>query len=320
MTHPDAGTPPDVPNPVEFRGVGRTFGARKQVAAGCDHEVVTHPLFPSGGDPDVVCVAGDWHGNTRWAERMLELLAGRSQVILHAGDWGLWSESPSMRKYVSRQDRLLTANDSYLIVTPGNHENWDRLAALPVDPNTGLQKLTDRIWFAPRGYRWRWGDSVWLSLGGAVSVDRKWRRAGSDWWPAEQITVADVEAAAAAGPADVMVCHDAPAGAAVPGLSLHEWPADAIADSHVNRGLIRRVVEACQPRWLWHGHMHARYADRLEIGRRADRPDWDGFLEVRGLDCDGGDWRDNLALVGPDGAPLPWLGPTEDDRRGRDVL
>lgn len=265
-----------------------------------------HPLFPGDQDPVQICVAGDWHGNTAWAVSQLERIRGRARVILHVGDWGLRRESPSMIKYVSLQQKQLTAIDAFLVVTPGNHEDWFRLATMPADPSTGLQKLTNRIWFAPRGFRWQWADKTWLSVGGAVSVDRDRRTEGRDWWPAEAIDDADVERAVDGGVADVMITHDAPAAAYVPGLPSDQWPADAITDSNEHRARLQAIVDACRPQHLWHGHMHVRYSDRIELGLRGDRPEWDGLLTVHGLDGDQGQWRNNMAFVDCDGSPIPW--------------
>jgi len=100
-----------------------------------------------------------------------------------------------------------------------------------------------------------------------------------------------------AGPADVMVTHECPAGVehrfppTPPGWA----PAD-VRRSDVHRGLLREVVLGVRPRWLMHGHLHLSYQRMVDLG--------DGPIEVTGLDCDGAN-RGNWAIL--DVTIMRWL-------------
>jgi len=81
------------------------------------------------------------------------------------------------------------------------------------------------------------------------------------WWPEELITDEDVEAASAVGPVDVMLTHDSPETTELRN-ELHNmrdawnlgYKIDAVSAG--NRRRLERVVEAVQPKFLFHGHYH----------------------------------------------------------------
>jgi len=250
--------------------------------------------------PERIGVAGDWHGNMAWATRAVRkisalLPADGPRIIVHLGDFGIWP-GPGGREYLSRLDAALTAAGAVLSFVDGNHEDFAQLAKLQSGPD-GRAQVSERIWHLPRGYRWRWHGRDWLALGGAVSLDRAGRTAGADWWPEEEITWPQAASVIEAGPADVMVTHECPAGIAhvfppvPPG-----WSPDDLRRSEAHRGLLREVVLAVRPRWLMHGHLHLSYQRQVDLGG--------GPIEVTGLDCDGaasGNW----AIL--DVASMRWL-------------
>lgn len=227
----------------------------------------------------VIALAGDWHGNRQWAGGRIQGIGERGiETILHLGDFGVWP-GPSGNAFLQSVDKACErAGVDQVLVTPGNHDDWGRLTqmwSLPKyrDPETGDPlplHLTDHITVLPRGHVWEIDDRRFLSLGGAPSVDRKWRTPGRDWWPEEAITEEDVERASRngspeRGQIDVMITHDSPerpwmvpeVEAIVHGDAAEfAWPPDALADAAVGRQRLSRVVEAIRPRLLVHGHYH----------------------------------------------------------------
>jgi hypothetical protein len=242
--------------------------------------------------PDQVGVAGDWHGNTAWATRAVRkmcalLPADEPRIIVHLGDFGIFA-GPRGQEYLSQLDAALAASAAELWFVDGNHEDFSLLARLHPGPD-GRERVTDRIWHLPRGYRWSWHGREWLALGGGVSLDRAGRTPGLDWWPEEEITRAQAAAVIDAGPAAVMVTHECPAGVE------HDfppppswWAAADLRRSDMHRALLREVVLAVRPRWLMHGHLHIEYERRVDLGG--------GPLEITGLDCDGAD-HGNWAIL-----------------------
>jgi hypothetical protein len=254
----------------------------------------------AAAEPNRIAVAGDWHGNTAWAVRAVRKMTALlpddgPRVILHLGDFGIWP-GRSGRDYLSRLDVALAARGAELWFVDGNHEDFTQLAMLRPGPD-GREQVTGRIWHLPRGYRWRWHGREWLALGGAVSLDRAGRTAGVDWWPEEEITWRQARSVIDAGPADVMVTHECPAGVEhvfPPPPSW--WSPDDLRRSDAHRALLREVVLAVRPRWLMHGHLHIGYQRRVDLGF--------GPVEVTGLDCDG---AESLNWATLDVASMRWL-------------
>lgn len=254
-----------------------------------------HPLFPGGSAPRAVALAGDWHGNSTRGRVVIEKAAAAgADLVIELGDFGWWTPGRETDRYIGALDRALTFHGLTLLWLDGNHEDFDSLYEIPIDPGTGLRKITDRIWHLPRGYRWVWAEQVWMALGGAVSVDKGGRTSGVDWWPHETLTAADLHRATADGRVDVMLTHDAPAGVVIPGIDDRAgnggWPADVIAEANTHRELLRGVVDLVHPARLWHGHYHVRYDGQLVSAAEST-------TKVGGLAHDVGRWEDNVALV-----------------------
>lgn len=111
---------------------------------------------------------------------------------------------------------------------------------------------------------------TWLALGGAGSIDRLVRVPGHSWWPEEVITDADVVTAAASGPVDVLVCHDAPSAVRTTRVGSRRQvelydprlspPPEIVAWCDSSRRLLDRAVASLKPRLVVHGHHHVAYA------------------------------------------------------------
>jgi hypothetical protein len=257
----------------------------------------------NSGVPARVGVAGDWHGNAAWATRAVRKITALlpddgPRIILHLGDFGIWPGRGG-QDYLARVDAALAAAEAELWFVDGNHEDFGQLARLRPGPDGphDREPVTDRIWHLPRGHRWHWHGREWLALGGAVSLDRAVRTRGADWWPEEEITRSQAAAVIDAGPCDVMVTHECPAGVehAFPPPPPDWAPAD-LRRSDAHRALLREVVLGVRPGWLMHGHLHIGYQRRVDLGG--------GPIEITGLDCDGAE-HSNWAIL--EVAGMRWL-------------
>lgn len=232
-----------------------------------------------------VGLLGDTEGDRIALREAITLFAEHGiRTVLHLGDFylGVGFERAA-KKRLLQTDAWLAENDQIWLVTPGNHENWDRLAAKKPGPD-GLLWFADHIAFIPRGHRWVWGDIRFVSLGGAPSVNRDRLTEGRTWWPGEQIADADVDQVTAGGYADVMLTHDAPDPLnpkvqTVVERNPHGWSTEALAYAAVGRARVTRAFQAVKPRLLVHGHHHL--ADRATI--RLHDTGWDTEIVSLGM-------------------------------------
>lgn len=226
----------------------------------------TPPVTPSFLDPpDRIAIAGDWHADIHYAVAAIEHAAQRDvDVLIQLGDFGYNCTD----EYLDALDEELLLHDMVLGFVDGNHENFDRLYSWPV-ADDGLRHLRARVVHLPRGFRWHWGTTRCLAVGGAYSIDRCLRIPGRSWWAQESITTEQACAIVAQGHADAMFCHDCPAGITVPGAARDRlgFPAAELERSEEHRALLRAIVDAVQPARLWHGHFHHRYQALLDGGR-----------------------------------------------------
>ena len=255
----------------------------------------------------LVGLAGDWHGNTRWAINVISVFADLSiNHVYQLGDFGFWPGYDGAA-YVSQILSVCESRGVRLLIVPGNHEDYTQIE----DPETAdgtvppLQVLGEgegwQVAVAPRGYRWTDGGRRFLALGGAPSIDFPNRRLGKDWWQEEMIRDSDLLRLHGGEEVDVMLAHDAPDGgtAAVqeiidtpPHLSM--WSDAGLAYAREGRLKMNAAVEMVNPRVFAHGHMHVK-------GERYDEE-----LDRRyvSLGPDGQLW--NIALLDLDTLKIHW--------------
>jgi len=250
--------------------------------------------------PGQIMVAGDWHGNQYWAQNVIrrvpQLLSGEPRrVLLHLGDFGIWPGAEG-RRYLSMVSAALDQVNAELWFIDGNHEDFGQLAELASSTPPNQRVLVrPHIFHLPRGHRWIWHGRTWLACGGGVSLDRAARTEGQDWWPEEEITCEQAAAIIDRGHADVMVCHDCPAGVAHTfGRPPSWWAAADLARNQAHRERLQLIVDALRPTHLMHGHLHRSYQSSCDFGA--------GPVQVTGL-CDDGR-LDNFAVL--DTASMSW--------------
>lgn len=214
-------------------------------------------------------LAGDWHGDLRWAEVALPTLAAAGvREVHHLGDFGMWPGAAG-RAFADGVERVCAEHGLALRVTPGNHEDYDQIVRLPrEDRGDGMGRvawLRAHVAILPRGHRWEVGTGAArrtvVSVGGAASVDLEWRAPGRSWWPEEAITDVDVALVETSGAADILLTHDAPtvstpAVAAILQDNPMGWPEPALRYAATSRRQVARVVAATRPRLHVHGHYH----------------------------------------------------------------
>lgn len=229
-----------------------------------------------------VLLVGDTHGNTPWLERTVipTALANDAALIIQVGDFGWWPDRDSGRRFIA----AARSSPVPILFLDGNHEHHPSLACAMRDARTDdIVPMGGSLGYLPRGTVLDLDGVRALACGGAHSIDRQLRRAGVGWFDEEHVSTEDVERCAAAGTVDVLLCHDAPAGWAIPDMQEdHRLPARwraELPDCHAHRDVLATVMAACRPRVVVHGHYHQAY----ELGVAMA---W-GEVSVLGLSEDG---------------------------------
>lgn len=221
-------------------------------------------------------VFGDWHGNLGFAATALAAAheLNIDGPYLHVGDFGFWGighEESSDPNYLPGLEVLLAAQGRTLLFVDGNHEEHSRLNALPKDAD-GLRRISEHMYHIPRGEVLQIGDKKVLGLGGAYSIDRKFRIKDYSWFEDEVISEADVQRALSQGPVDLMISHEAPMLKST--RTTGSFEIDQITSKQ--RDYVARVFVESEAKLLVHGHHHHAYSD--------------GYAgeSVIGLGCDSG--------------------------------
>lgn len=241
------------------------------------------------GEAGRVLLAGDWHGNTGWAETCLRTAADSGcEAVLQLGDFGLWPGRAD--EYLDRLDSAAGAAGVRLVWIDGNHEDHDALDRWRsgvdlADPVA----MREHVAWAGRGSRWTWSGRRFGALGGAVSIDRFLRRPGVNWWPQEKVTAADVERLGD-GPLDVLATHAAPGAVTFTVPPRLRLPASIIADAREVRTLLDGAVAATGAGLVVFGHHHMRVRSEAAGVRyeglahdKAGAPDAIAILDVASL-------------------------------------
>jgi len=212
-----------------------------------------------------VLIIGDSHRNVGFFEQAFDAAAANGCArIVQLGDFGFgwrWldlGDSLAICRFSAEVALLVERFGIPVDFVDGNHENFDRLLSMPLRDD-GTHEVAPGVRHLPRGYRYELDGCSFLALGGAVSLDKIARTALVSWWPDEAITDADV-AACGTGKVDVLLCHDMPLQSEIHGrirMSGYGIPADV--DAYLSRMKLSDVVDATEPDWIFHGHIHHRY-------------------------------------------------------------
>lgn len=259
-------------------------------------------------NPHVV-VFGDWHGNVRWAQRMVEKAAAATsaEVFYHVGDFGLWGLAPETfqasrdggegtgpsdgYRYLDAVNTVLARHGRELWVVLGNHENYDELERMPAD-SSGVRKHPQfpNIVFLPRSFVWEdpVSGKLFGCVGGAGSIDRVFRVEHESWWPQEEVTFTDLEVfknLPRSGDVEVFFSHDAPAGSGtVDDTRPPDYATpDVLQYCHRQRMLLRDALDWARPQIGFHGHWHT-YAENVVAGVGFDGQEYSARMFSLGMD------------------------------------
>ena len=246
-------------------------------------------------------IVGDTHGDVRDIVQVLNEMGKRKiSHVFVVGDFGLWTHFADGQEFLDTVQATAEANRLSVFAVGGNHENWDHwnwfVENMPSHKGFGMVRR--RVLLAPKTHEFRIANRQFVVAGGAVSVDKEWRKQSERdrpnkygpktlWWPNEELTDEDVDKIKQmtfANPhVDVLLTHDCSNYTHFHGRLKPD------ADSERHRRRIDQVIQAVKPKVHFHGHMHNYYEweNVLSHGYSAfDNEPWTGPTTMTyGLEC-----------------------------------
>ena len=218
-----------------------------------------------------ILLLGDTHGSLRDFQAYAPYIRD-TDLVIQLGDFGfVWDDS----ERIEQLNALMEEVDVDLWWIDGNHENFDFLKMLfELTPDdTEPTRMTSRITYLPRGYRFELGGVKFMAFGGAVSIDKHRRTPYSSWWPQELITDEQV-ARVSDEPVDILLSHDVCSlTPSLERLLTNPIRPESEIECIDNRKRLGEVARRVTPWINIHGHYHAYYEDGFDNTR------------VIGLDC-----------------------------------
>lgn len=220
----------------------------------------------------VVAVAGDWHEDVSWAAQQIVAVARYGvSTLFHVGDFGVGA-APVNAAYVAAVEAACVRHDVTVLITPGNHEDWNLIDATPpvdrVDGWGPVKWLTNHVGVLPRNHRFTMTTPAgtirsFVSLGGAPSINYEDLTPHVDWWAQEALTYGDVVRAVEGGSADIMLAHDSPDAPyaidkvdRICAANPKGWSERALNYAREGRRMMTEAYEGVRPRVFFHGHYH----------------------------------------------------------------
>lgn len=139
-------------------------------------------------------VTGDCHSKFDKIFHLAEEnMLAKDDTILVLGDMGLFWRRDGKDAYENIQKLEKVGCNIWFI--DGNHENFDKLTALPPAADVG-RYVSEHIRWIPRGEEFYINSKRCLALGGADSIDRGRRIPHLTWWKQEQLNDEEAKAIA----------------------------------------------------------------------------------------------------------------------------
>lgn len=199
-----------------------------------------------------ILIAGDWHMNHRWAQEIISVAHAEGiNRIIQVGDFGVWPGKDGA-EYLRILSGALVDWDVKLYFVPGNHEDWNQIDSWSTrfsKNQDGHQEIEQNLFYAGKVNSWTWDGKRFASVGGAVSIDKKWRKVGLSWWPQEIISYHEKVEAIEMGKVDYLFTHDC--------HNFHPFShLKNDLDSTMHRQTITEIAGVLQPSRWFHGHYH----------------------------------------------------------------
>lgn len=197
-------------------------------------------------------IAGDWHMNHVWAKKVIDKAVKYNiDKIIQVGDFGIWP-GPEGEEYLNILSHYLVKRNINLYFLPGNHEDWNQIDSwvdrYPYNID-GHQEIRKNLFYTGKVNSWIWHDKVFAVVGGATSIDKKFRIPQKSWWPQEALNSEELLKAKKIGKVDYLFTHD------TSNQHPFNWLMNDLS-SEMHREYLTEVGKALRPFMWFHGHYH----------------------------------------------------------------
>lgn len=145
----------------------------------------------------MIYVTGDTHGQNDYFKLFVfakknKNLTKKDYVII-AGDFGAIWDRRTLQKDLDKYSKLPWTT----LFVDGNHENFNIINSFPIETWNGgkVHKIREDIIHLTRGQVFEIEGKKIFTMGGATSIDKKWRVPGISWWKEELPTYVDMNEA-----------------------------------------------------------------------------------------------------------------------------
>ena len=237
-----------------------------------------------------IAFLGDLHGNTNNAYKLIDFIMEHDNpdLLIQVGDMGVMGEL--FEKYLNKLNKKLESYNIELWFIDGNHENFNWLLNKVKNPH-GLNSITSKIKYIPRGTMLTLGKKNFYFCGGAFSIDKFMRTIYKSWWPQEILSKEETEELInyynenySNYKIDYFISHDTPLFEHYQDDSIFMNQSDFYED-YSHKINLRKIYELTKAPKIIHGHYH-RFNKFIQDG-----------VENITLNCDGSPFTEQYTIV-----------------------
>lgn len=208
-----------------------------------------------------IAFLGDLHGNTNNAYKLIDYIMEHDNpdLLIQVGDMGVMGEL--FEKYLNKLNKKLETYNIELWFIDGNHENFNWLLNKVKNPY-GLNSITSKIKYIPRGTMLTLGKKNFYFCGGAFSIDKFMRTIYKSWWPQETLSKEETEELInyynenySNYKIDYFISHDTPLFEHYQDDSIFMNQSDFYED-YSHKMNLRKIYELTKAPKIIHGHYH----------------------------------------------------------------
>lgn len=146
----------------------------------------------------MIYITGDTHGTVDSHKLFASPYIKKGDYLIVCGDFGfIWATNPENSEELNTL-RKLQKLPYIILFIDGNHENFDRLFSDEFEDldmfSSQVKKIQDNIFYLQRGKHYIIDGLNFLTIGGAMSVDKQYRTIGTSWWQQELLNKSEEDA------------------------------------------------------------------------------------------------------------------------------